>query len=60
MKYLVRFLLKLFGWKIDQHSPAGLDKCVIVVGPHTSNWDFVIGRMAFLMYGIKPKILIKK
>jgi 1-acyl-sn-glycerol-3-phosphate acyltransferase len=60
MKYLVRFLLKLFGWKIDQHSPAGIDKCVIVVGPHTSNWDFVIGRMAFVMYGIKPKILIKK
>ena len=60
MKYLVRFLLKLFGWKIDQHSPEGIDKCVIVVGPHTSNWDFIIGRMAFVMYGLKPKILIKK
>ena len=60
MKYLVRFLLKLFGWKIDQHSPAGIDKCVIVVGPHTSNWDFIIGRMAFVMYGLRPKILIKK
>ena len=60
MKYLVRFLLKLFGWKIDQHSPEGIDKCVIVVGPHTSNWDFIIGRMAFVMYGLRPKILIKK
>lgn len=60
MKIIVRFLLKLFGWKIDQHSPVGIDKCVIVVGPHTSNWDFIIGRMAFIMYGIKPKILIKK
>lgn len=60
MKIIVRFLLKLFGWKIDQRSPVGIDKCVIVVGPHTSNWDFIIGRMAFIMYGIKPKILIKK
>ena len=60
MKYLVRCLLKLFGWKIDQHSPEGIDKCVIVVGPHTSNWDFIIGRMAFVMYGLRPKILIKK
>ncbi len=59
MKYLVRLLLKLSGWKIDQRSPEGVEKCVIVVGPHTSNWDFVIGRMAFVMYGIKPKILIK-
>ena len=60
MKGLVRFILKISGWKIDQHSPEGVEKCVIVVGPHTSNWDFVIGRMAFTMYGIKPKILIKK
>lgn len=60
MKFLVRIILKLSGWKIDQHSPKGVNKCVIVVGPHTSNWDFIIGRMAFTMYGIKPKILIKK
>lgn len=60
MKYLVRFLLKLFGWRIDENSPAGVKQCVCVVGPHTSNWDFIIGRMAFIMYGIKPKILIKK
>lgn len=60
MKYFARFILKLFGWKIDEHAPEGVKKCVIVVGPHTSNWDFIIGRLAFFMYGIKPKILIKK
>lgn len=60
MKYLARFILKLFGWKIDQKAPEGIKKCVIVVGPHTSNWDFILGRLAFTMYGIKPKILIKK
>ncbi len=60
MKNLARFLFKIFGWKIEENSPEGVRKCVIVVGPHTSNWDFVLGRLAFILYGIKPKILIKK
>jgi 1-acyl-sn-glycerol-3-phosphate acyltransferase len=60
MKKFSRFLLKLFGWDIDEHAPEGIDKCVVVVGPHTSNWDFIIGRLAFLSYGVKTGILIKK
>jgi 1-acyl-sn-glycerol-3-phosphate acyltransferase len=60
MRKIARFIFWLFGWKIAENSPAGVDKCVIVVGPHTSNWDFLLGRLAFIMYGIKPKILIKK
>ncbi|MES2589467.1 MAG: 1-acyl-sn-glycerol-3-phosphate acyltransferase [Bacteroidota bacterium] len=53
-------ILKLFGWKIDKFTPTGVKKAVIVVGPHTSNWDFVIGKMAFMNYGIKGRFLIKK
>lgn len=60
MKYLARVIFKIIGWKIDPHTPEGVKKCVIVVGPHTSNWDFVLGRLAFVMYGVKPKVLIKK
>lgn len=60
MKFLARFIFKVIGWKIDPKAPEGVKKCVVVVGPHTSNWDFVLGRLAFVMYGIKPKILIKK
>jgi 1-acyl-sn-glycerol-3-phosphate acyltransferase len=60
MKGFARFILKLFGWNIDPNPPEGVKKFVIAVGPHTSNWDFIIGRLAFIMYGIKPKILIKK
>lgn len=55
-----RFLLKLFGWDIDKNAPDGIKKAVLVVGPHTSNWDFIVGRLAFTSYGVKPKILIKK
>jgi 1-acyl-sn-glycerol-3-phosphate acyltransferase len=54
------WLMKIMGWKIDEHIPAGVKKAVIVVGPHTSNWDFVIGRIAFMKYNMKAKYLIKK
>lgn len=55
-----RAILRLFGWTIDDKSPEGIKKCVICVGPHTSNWDFVIGKMAFNHYGVKARYLIKK
>lgn len=54
------FILRLFGWKIDKRSPEGINKCVVVIAPHTSNWDFILGRLAFKSYGVKVKILIKK
>lgn len=60
MRKIARFILRLWGWKIDEHTPEGLDKCVIVVGPHTSNWDFIIGKLAFISYGVNAKFLIKK
>ena len=60
MKSLARLFFRIIGWKIDQHSPIGIKKCVIVMGPHTSNWDFILGKMAFISYGIKAKYLIKK
>lgn len=60
MRKFAGFILRLFGWRIDEHTPQGVDKCVIVVGPHTSNWDFVIGKLAFVYYGVNAKFLIKK
>ena len=60
MKKIVRFIFWVIGWKIDERAPEGIKKFVIVVGPHTSNWDFVLGKMAFITYGVKGKFLIKK
>jgi 1-acyl-sn-glycerol-3-phosphate acyltransferase len=60
MRKIATWLLKIFGWKIDERAPDGVKKCVIVVGPHTSNWDFIIGRLSFVHFGIKGKFLIKK
>jgi 1-acyl-sn-glycerol-3-phosphate acyltransferase len=59
MKKLVRFIFRIFGWKIDEKGPE-VPKAVIVIGPHTSNWDFVIGRLSFILYGLKGRYLVKK
>lgn len=32
----------------------------MVVAPHTSNWDFIIGRLVFNAIGLNVKFLIKK
>lgn len=60
MRKFARFLLWMFGWKVDETTPKGVKKCVVVMGPHTSNWDFIIGRLAFMSYSIKGTFLIKK
>jgi 1-acyl-sn-glycerol-3-phosphate acyltransferase len=54
------WILRVFGWKIDGHVPEGVKKCVVVMGPHTSNWDFIIGKIAFMAYGVNGRFLIKK
>lgn len=54
------WLLKRFGWDIDQTTPTNINKAVVVMAPHTSNWDFVIGYAAFTYYGVTAKFLIKK
>jgi 1-acyl-sn-glycerol-3-phosphate acyltransferase len=55
-----RLMLRLMGWKITSVIPAGTKKCVIAVAPHTSYWDFVIGRLAYWLLGVKASFLIKR
>jgi 1-acyl-sn-glycerol-3-phosphate acyltransferase len=52
--------LKIFGWKIDVAVPKEVFKAVVVMAPHTSNWDFVIGRLAFYQMNLRARFLIKK
>ena len=37
------FMLRVLGWKITGDYPYGIKKCIFVVIPHTSNWDFPLG-----------------
>ncbi len=58
-KGLSKFILKLMGWKIGKVLPE-VDKCVIAVAPHTSNMDFIIGKLAYTAIGRTANFLIKK
>lgn len=60
MRYFSRFLLWLLKWKIHGAVPRGEKKAVIIAAPHTSNWDFVIGRLAYFVIGVRVHFLIKK
>jgi 1-acyl-sn-glycerol-3-phosphate acyltransferase len=46
-----RRLLRLLGWTVDVLPPAA-PRGVIVVYPHTSNWDFVVGYLAKVAAGL--------
>lgn len=60
MSWLASFILKIFGWKIEADDPFTLRKAVIIMAPHTSYWDFPIGRLALLARRISIKTMIKK
>ena len=52
-------VLKCFGWKIEITVPYR-EKAVICVAPHTSNWDFIMGLLAYRSMGRKASFLMKK
>lgn len=54
------FVLNLFGWSTTGSIPPEIKKCIVIVAPHTSNWDFFIGFFGYMTSGIKARYLIKK
>lgn len=51
-------LLHLFGWSVSVTVP-DVPKCIICVAPHTSNWDFILGKLAYAAVGRKAGFLMK-
>jgi len=41
-RWISKFMLKIMGWRLEGHPPEP-PRCLIVVEPHTSNWDFPLG-----------------
>jgi len=60
MRLLARLILALAGWKIKAHYSDEMRRSVIIQAPHTSNWDFFIGKLGFVSKGIPVRFLIKK
>ncbi|MCE2878816.1 MAG: hypothetical protein LW719_05210 [Comamonadaceae bacterium] len=55
---LARGLLRLLGWQVHFNGLPALQG-VIVVYPHTSNWDFPVGLLAKWAMGLEVKFLGK-
>ena len=56
---LARGILRLFGWSVSVTVP-DYPKCIICVAPHTSNWDFILGELAYASVGRKAGFLMKQ
>ena len=60
MQHLSRFILKIAGWKYLK-TVEDIDKSVICVAPHTSNWDFIMGKLFYsAIGGTQSSFLMKK
>lgn len=56
---LSKWILKIIGWKVEITTP-DYPKCLICVAPHTSNWDFILGELAYTSIGRKAGFLMKE
>ncbi len=59
MGTLCRFILKLIGWRLVGTLPPD-KKYIVIVAPHTSNWDLVIGLLGRFAVEVKINFLAKK
>ena len=57
-RFVGRCVFWLLGWQFEGDLP-NLKKAVVIVAPHTSNWDFVIGMAAKMLVGVKANWLGK-
>jgi len=57
-KVVSRALLAAWGWRVEGEFPR-VPKMVIIVAPHTSNWDFIVGILAVFAIGFHARYLGK-
>lgn len=60
LKIISRLILLAKGWTFDVDIMKPIDKCVLIVAPHTSAWDMAIGKSVFVLEKIPARIAIKK
>jgi 1-acyl-sn-glycerol-3-phosphate acyltransferase len=50
--------LKLAGWRVEGEFP-DVERCVVAVAPHSSNWDFVHGIAVVFALGLRVSFVAK-
>ena len=59
MSRLSAWILKCLGWRVTGWDPMSLRKYVLIVIPHTSNWDFPLGVLIRSSLGWDIKFVAK-
>ena len=57
---LSKFILIKLGWTFKNPLPQDLKQCVLILAPHTSNYDFVYGLLYKSAFKLKLRYLIKQ
>jgi 1-acyl-sn-glycerol-3-phosphate acyltransferase len=59
LRVLSKIILKIIKWRVVGTLPEDHKKYVLIVAPHTSNWDFFLFIFAVSVLNLKPSVLIK-
>jgi|LakMenEpi03Aug12_release.lakeMendotaPanAssembly.Ray.scaffolds.fasta_scaffold249011_2 1-acyl-sn-glycerol-3-phosphate acyltransferase len=60
LRWLALQLFRVLGWKLMGNIPHGIRKAVLVVAPHTSNWDGFYGLLFCFVKQLPIRFAIKK
>ena len=60
IRFFCKIILRAWGFEMNFQFPKEAEKCVMVFAPHTSMWDFVVGKLTLTVMGLKPKFMIRK
>jgi 1-acyl-sn-glycerol-3-phosphate acyltransferase len=59
LRVLSKIILKVIRWRVDGSLPVDQKKYVLIVAPHTSNWDFFLFVLTVSVLRLQPSVLIK-
>lgn len=59
LKFVSWVALLLVGWRPKISAPPEIKKCVMIVAPHTSYWDFALFLPIVFVLNLKLRVLIK-
>lgn len=60
MRFIANIIYKILGWKLVGEYPREIKKKILIVVPHTSNWDFPLGILARSLMRDKIQYVGKK
>lgn len=59
LRVISQGILKIIRWRVIGSLPKDQHKYVLIVAPHTSNWDFILFVLTVSVLRLKPSVLIK-